>query len=207
MSPRPYKSALRAEQARRTRSVVLDAAERCFLRRGYAATTMKEIAAEAGVALQTVFAQGSKAAILLAAVDRGVAGGEGDEALLEQSVMQRLVAERDKAAKLQVLCELAVERTPSSGPMLRVFHAAAGGDAELAAAWEEYERRRYSDMRVLVESFAHLLRDGLDVDRATDIWWAMITDRTADMFVLGRGWTVQEYADWLVDAVDRLLLR
>ena len=46
---RNYSSPLRVEQARRTRLAVLDAAERCFLEWGYAATTMKDVAATAGV--------------------------------------------------------------------------------------------------------------------------------------------------------------
>jgi AcrR family transcriptional regulator len=64
---------LRAEQAQRTRAGVLEAAGRCFVARGYAGTTMRDIAEAAGVSVQTVFGQGSKAALLLASVDRAEA--------------------------------------------------------------------------------------------------------------------------------------
>jgi hypothetical protein len=37
---------------------------------------MKDIAAEAGVSVQTVFSQGGKAALLLACVDRAVVGDD-----------------------------------------------------------------------------------------------------------------------------------
>ncbi|MFI7129558.1 hypothetical protein ACIBQ1_27935 [Nonomuraea sp. NPDC050153] len=56
-------------------------------------------------------------------------------------------------------------------------------------------------------SFAHLLRPGLTVDQATDIFWVTFKEQTADAFLLDRGWTLADYADWFVDAVDRLLLR
>jgi AcrR family transcriptional regulator len=203
---RSYRSTLRAEQARRTRGIVIDAAEVCFLAHGYAATTMKEIAAEAGVSLQTVFAQGSKAALLLAVVDRGVAGDDADEAILQREPIRAFMEARDKAELLAALRVLVLRFLPPSEAPLRVFKDAAGGDPELAAAWAEYERRRYTDALAMIGSMAHLLRDDLTVEQATDIYWATLTVETARNFRAVRGWSIDRYADWLVDAVDRLLL-
>ncbi|HEU4426082.1 MAG TPA: helix-turn-helix domain-containing protein, partial [Pilimelia sp.] len=53
---RGYRSPLREEQARRTRHAILDAARRLFGQRGYAGTTVAQIAAESGVAVDTVYA-------------------------------------------------------------------------------------------------------------------------------------------------------
>jgi AcrR family transcriptional regulator len=203
---RSYRSSLRAEQARRTRGIVIDAAATCFLRQGYAATTMKEIAAEAGVSLQTVFAQGGKAALLLAVVDRGVAGDDADEALLQREPIRAFMEARGKAERLSALRVLVLRFLPPSEAPLRVFKDAAGCDPELAAAWAEYERRRYSDAQAMIGSMAHLLRDGLSVERATDIYWATLSTETARNFRAVRGWSIDEYADWVVDAFDRLLL-
>jgi AcrR family transcriptional regulator len=204
---RTYRSALRAEQASRTRRMVIDAAATCFLRDGYAATTMKAIAAEAGVSLQTVFAQGSKAALLLAVVDRGVAGDDGDEALVEREPIRAFLAARGKAEKLAAMRVLVLRFLPSSEAPLRVFRDAAAVDPELATAWAEYERRRYSDALVMIGSMAHLLRAGLTVERATDIYWATLSIETAHNLRHARGWSLDEYADWVVDTTDRLLLR
>lgn len=204
---RTYRSALRAEQAGRTRAVVLDAAGACFARDGYTRTTMKGIAAEAGVSLQTVFTQGSKPALLLAAVDRAVAGDDADDAVLERADLQPLLASTDRAAKLAMLRDATVAYTRTAGPMIRVFRDAAAGDPELAAHWAEYERRRYADVRVLIGSFAPLLREEVDVDRAADIAWSIFTSETSDNLHHGRGWPVEEYANWLTDALDRLILR
>ena len=57
-----------------TRAAVLDAATRLFVSPGCAATTMKDIAAEAGVSVESVYAQGTKPALLLVCVDRALAG-------------------------------------------------------------------------------------------------------------------------------------
>ncbi|HEY6013057.1 MAG TPA: helix-turn-helix domain-containing protein, partial [Candidatus Limnocylindrales bacterium] len=58
---------LRAERAAVTRRRILEAARRRFADAGYGATTLREIAVAAGVAVQTVYAVfGSKASILRA---------------------------------------------------------------------------------------------------------------------------------------------
>src|ERR1700682_609385 len=53
-SRRTYNAAFRHEQARATRRRVLEAARRLFAARGYSTVTMREVASEAGVAVQTV---------------------------------------------------------------------------------------------------------------------------------------------------------
>lgn len=204
---RVYRSSLRAEQARQTRAGVLDAAGRCFLERGYAATTMKDVAAAAGVSVPTVFAQGSKATLLLACVDRAVVGDDEEAPLSQRGLFVAVVEATDLAQKLAATRELARRFLPQTIPMITVFAAAAAGDPEIAEAWAEYERRRLADQRVLIGSFQPWLREGLDPDRAAEIIWGVFGHEPVGNLVRVRGWSVDQYADFLVDAVDRLLLR
>src|SRR3954467_7608421 len=118
---RAYNSPLRAEQAQRTRTTVLDAAARCFLAEGYAATTMKDVAAAAGVSVQTVFGQGSKAALLLACVDRAVVGDDEDGPLAQREMVTRLLEAPDRAGKFAAAREMVMIYVPVSLPMIRVF--------------------------------------------------------------------------------------
>src|SRR5512132_3010793 len=72
---RPYRSAVRAEQAQRTRARIVEAARALFLERGVAATTITSVAEAAGVAPETVYAVfrskgGLLEAVVLAAVLR-----------------------------------------------------------------------------------------------------------------------------------------
>jgi AcrR family transcriptional regulator len=203
---RSYSSRVRAEQARRTRTAVLDAAQACFVEHGYAATTMKDISAAAGVSHQTVFTQGGKAALLLAVVDRAIVGDDQEQALVDRVPIRELIAERDKAVKLEMARATTARYWTSAHEPLRVFREAAASDPEIAAAWVEHERRRYADARVLVGSFKHLLRADLTVEQATDIYWSFASIDTLHNFLHGRGWTMGRYAHWLVDAIDRLLL-
>ena len=53
---RPYRSRLRTEQAAQTRLRILEASGSLFAERGYAATTIDAVAAQAGVAADTVYA-------------------------------------------------------------------------------------------------------------------------------------------------------
>src|SRR5258707_3090183 len=60
----------RAEQARATRRRIAGQAQELFLRQGYAATTLDQIASKAGVAMQTVYLHfGNKGTLLKHALD------------------------------------------------------------------------------------------------------------------------------------------
>ena len=75
---RRYNSSGRREQARRTRELLMDTAERQFLDAGYAATTVGGIAAEAGVSVETVYkAFGGKSGLVRAIYDWGLLGPAG----------------------------------------------------------------------------------------------------------------------------------
>jgi AcrR family transcriptional regulator len=62
----------RADARETTRRRVLEAAERLFREYGYAATTVRRIAAEAGVSAGTVVGVGEKDALLIAIVDEWI---------------------------------------------------------------------------------------------------------------------------------------
>jgi len=203
---RMYRSPLREEQARQTRAAVLDAAGRCFLAGGYAPTTMRDISAAAGVSVQTVFGQGSKAALQLACVDRAVVGDDEAVALSAREPFVRFVVAENRTGKLAALADLGRTYVPQALPIIGVFAAAAAGDPELGQAWEDYERRRREDARVLVASLEPWLRKGMDVETATDIFWGVFSHAPVEALMGRAGWTLDRYVDFLIDAVERLLL-
>ena len=90
---RAYRSSHRQEQARRTRRRGVDAATAAFLRRGYAATTVRAVAADAGVSVPTVEAAfGSKTRLLMAAIDVAIAGDDELVAMLDREWTDRAAA-------------------------------------------------------------------------------------------------------------------
>ena len=103
----------RAEGERRaTRRRVVGAAHRLFVDKGYVATTIADIAEEAGVAIQSVYKAGkSKADLLHAAVDLAVAGDDEDVLLTDRPPFAAI-----PGGFLDVLIADAEGRTSSPSP-------------------------------------------------------------------------------------------
>src|SRR5687767_8230835 len=79
------KNGVRAAKAAATRARMLAAARSLFVARGYTATTMRSIADEAGVAVQTMyFTFATKRAVLSELLDLEVAGDTAPVATLER---------------------------------------------------------------------------------------------------------------------------
>ena len=101
---RPYRSVLRAEQAKLTRSRILDAAESLFLTHGYGATTIAAIAEEAGVAVDTVYGTfGSKKGVLKSLMDVRVVGDDEAVPLLQRDEPKAAAAEADQHRRVEMV--------------------------------------------------------------------------------------------------------
>jgi AcrR family transcriptional regulator len=93
---RRYDSTRRREQAAATRLEILEAAQRLFERDGYVATTMAAVAAEAGVALKTVYvAFETKGGLLRALWHLRLRGDEADIPIPERQWYREVIAEPD----------------------------------------------------------------------------------------------------------------
>src|SRR5437868_3181359 len=100
---RAYDSPRRREQAAATRLQILEAAERLFERQGYAATTMAAIAAEAGVALKTVYVVfETKRGVLRALWNLRLRGDEGDAPVADRPWYREVVQEPDPERQLRL---------------------------------------------------------------------------------------------------------
>ena len=100
---RRYNSPRRREQAAATRRSILDAAQRLFERQGYAATTMEAIAAEAGVALKTVYVVfETKSGLLRALWDLRLKGDEDDAPVAERQWYLEVIEEPDPERQLRL---------------------------------------------------------------------------------------------------------
>ena len=105
----------RQEQARQNRRAVLDAAQRLFVEQGYAATTVAEIAAAAGVSVETVYkAFGNKPGLVKAVFDVVVVGDDDDVPMMQREFVQRNIAEPDPRRKLKDYGDHLAELAPRS---------------------------------------------------------------------------------------------
>lgn len=197
---RPYDNRNRREQARQTRRRVVEAARRLFVRDGYASTTIQALADEAGVAVQTVYASfGSKLEVLKQLFDTSIVGDDEDVPLTKRSDWQAWAAERDAERQVELFSRANRKVSERTSDVVGVVAAAASLHPEIAHMWEEAEGARYADQRRLADSLARRgkLRRGLSARRAADIIWTLAGPGTYTDLVRRRGWSGEDYEQWL----------
>src|SRR3954447_16111547 len=125
---RRYDATGRRVRAEATRDRVVEAASRVFLAHGYAGATIPAIAAEAEVALQTVYrAAPGKAGLLAVAVTAAVAGGSARAVtpVEERPAIRAIMEEPDPSEQLRLYAHTQPGIWERVGPLLRVLEAAA----------------------------------------------------------------------------------
>lgn len=199
----------RSRQAAATRRRIVDAAARLFLQRGYAATSINAIAAEAGVAVQTVYAaMRTKRDILEQVIQLSVRGEEDNVSLAESAHWREMEVEADPREKLTKFVRLHREICEREAGLFVVLETAAALDAEIEPLLRDKERFRYEDQRRVARSLGRQgeLRTGLSARKAADIIWALASERIYLALVQERGWTVEHYEAWLTDQLIAGLL-
>ena len=206
---RGYDSPRRREQAAATRREILSAAQRLFESRGYAATTMAAIAAEARVALKTVYvAFETKSGLLRALWHLLLRGDEGDTPMGQRQWYRELLAEPDPERQLRLLARGSRLVKLRAAALMDVIRSAAPTDPDIAALWSRIQSDFYDIQRPVVAMLAekNALRPGLDVDGATDILWTLNHPDVWQLLVVQRGWTPERYEEWFGDAICAQLL-
>jgi AcrR family transcriptional regulator len=205
---RRYQSALRKAHAETTRAAVLDAAGVLFVREGYLRTTMKAIAAEAGTSVETVYAQGGKAALLLACVDRALGGDDEDVPLTDRADFAAALTQPSAADAIEAFVRAMARVAVRAGGLLVAFEDAASADVPTAELWAAAERDRRADLRRLVQAVvAHgPLPRGWSVDTATDALWLIVTPRTAHTALQTLGWSEDLLVECVTAQIRALLL-
>src|SRR3954453_21414411 len=137
---RRYDSRRRREQAEGTRTAILEAAERQFEAHGYAATTMAAIAAEAGVALKTVYlAFETKSGVLRALWNLLLRGDEDDVPVMNRAWYLEVLDEPDPARKLELNARNSRAAKERIAGVLGVIRHAAPLDPDIDALWSRIQ--------------------------------------------------------------------
>ena len=190
---RSYSSALRREQAAQTRERVVDAAARLFIAQGYPATTVREIAKEAGVAVDTVYATfGSKARVLTALIDRNLAPA-GEQTVLGRPEALEVRDEPDQRAQVRLFARDMARISERVRPVFEMLRIAAASDPDVAPVYAEMENQRAHNMGVAAEWIAANGDLRVGVERAADIIWALASPDIARLLCDVRGWSTNDY--------------
>jgi AcrR family transcriptional regulator len=205
----PATRASRADQAVATRRRIVEAAGRFFLRDGYAATTLQQIADEAGVAVQTVYFHfGNKRSVLKELVDVVAVGDDQPVALLDRPWVDELRTASGGSETVGLWLGASSKIFGRVAPILRIVRDAAGSDPEMAAQWDVNQKQRHTAHRALAEILdaKGALRPGLTVDEAADILFALISLEIYVLLTVERGWTPERWEHWAARTVADAVL-
>jgi len=203
---RAYSSPVRQEQAALTRSRILEAAGELFAAKGYARTTIREIAGSADVADDTVYAVfKSKARVLTALIDLRLAPS-GGASVLQRPEAQAVRDEPDQRRQLGLFARDMAAISTRVRPVYEILRTASAVEPEMATVYAEMNGSRLRNMR---EAADWIARNGplrVDADRAAKTIWALASPDVARLLCDEGGWTEDQYAAWLEESLIRLLL-
>ncbi|MEV4573545.1 helix-turn-helix domain-containing protein [Nonomuraea jabiensis] len=188
---------------------MVEQARELFAAKGYTPTTLEEIAAAAGVAVQTVYFHfGNKATVLKQVVDTLAVGDDEPIPVLDRPWVQQAREAVDGRQALAIW--LGGSRTIFTrlAPIMKIVRDAAGSDPEMAAQWATNQQQRYIAHQALADLLAdkHALRPQLTRRQAADIIYALISHEVFYLLTIERGWSPEQWQTWATETLATTLL-
>lgn len=206
---RIYQSELRAAGADETRRLILAAAGRVLVERGYGALRMERIASDAGVALDTVYAAvGKKPTLLRLLIETAISGSDVAVPAEERDYVRRIRAAPSAEAKLATYADALRSIHARLAPLVRALRDAAAQHAELASLWREISDRRHRNMFLFADELLGTgeVRAGLSREELADTLWTMGAPELYLLLTQDRGWSPERFSTWLASSWCRLVL-
>jgi AcrR family transcriptional regulator len=186
---------------------MVEAAYRLMSARGYMATTMADIAAEAGVAVQTVyFTFHTKPAVLRAAFEFAVKGDHMPDSPVQRPWFAAMEREPDHERALAIFVDASIEILRRVMPLTAVFKA-LGDDPEIVSFYELTGRLQRDGYRIVVDMLERKrpLRPGLTSDDATTILLVLVGMDVYRSMLVDHGWTESKWRSWVIRALTEAL--
>jgi AcrR family transcriptional regulator len=201
---RSYDSSRRQRQAAQTRADILDAARRLFADRGYPATTIEAVAAEAEVSPATVYSIfGSKRGLLAAFQEFMHAEVGYDER------RRQLDAAADPATQIAAGVRISLSFPRRYGDVMAAMLSARGVDPEIDEFLDQgLTRGHRGGWGILAARLAATgaLRPGLTEKEAGDLGSALTRPEIYRLLASEYGWPHERIEDVLSDTLRRALL-
>lgn len=205
---RSYDSSGRQEQARQTKLAIIRAAQRLFIAQGYGRTTIAEIAADAGVSAETVYAAfKNKPTLLHRAWDITIGGDDENVVFHERPEVVAIRSEPDLAKRLMLHATFSTATARRMTPFMRAIQAAAGSEPAAAKMLTEMNRQRLVGLAVMASEAAETGQLAVSEEECRDIVWSFTDGTLWHQLVVERGWTDERYADWVGRMWVQMLVR
>ena len=206
---RKYDSSRRKLMALETRKQIAESARVLFFERGYAGTTIESIAKVSGVSTETVYAIfQNKRTILSHLMDIAVGGDELPIKLVDRPGPQAVFHETDPVQQIKLFSRDISKILVRAAPVFEILRSTAKSDDEIAGLVKDRLKGRMENMKVFVQHVDknHGLRDGLNVQSAADIVWAITSPEVFLLLTRDQNYSLEKYENWLESTLERLLL-
>jgi AcrR family transcriptional regulator len=193
----------RQEYAQATRQAIVDAARRLFAERGYFATRVEDIAAEAPVAPATVYAvTGGKQGLLNELITTWTSDP------IVAATISHIRASRDAAGVIREVAAVSRQMREQFADVMRVMLTTAPHDAAVAAQMEKATAVYRAAFVPIAEQLDKLraLRRGIDVAQAVDVLWFYFGYGSYFTLLDENSWSYERAERWLADQACRELL-
>jgi len=193
---------LRERRAQLTRDEILGAARRLFAERGYARTSVRDIAKAAGVSAQTVYdSVGSKQALVSSLND--LIDAEAGIAAIARAAAESADPGEVAATNARITRSI----LEHCGDIIHALVTGAAAEPELAAVLAEGQRRHVEGSGRVVALLRGLDAPGhIDPDAAVETLAAITDIRVALVLQEDYGWSLDRVESWMGDASRALLL-
>jgi AcrR family transcriptional regulator len=201
---RVYRSDARTELAIQTKKRILDGAKRLFQAKGFEDVTVEQLADAAQVSASTIYS--------LFKSKRGVLRVLMDEALPPDhfaALVKKAMQEKSAAAHLKISASMARQIYDAEKALMDIFRGASVISPELKLLEKERELRRYQRQEETIKRMAQSksLAKGIPVTQARDILWSFTGRDMYRMFVIDRGWSSDQYEQWLGELLIKTLIK
>lgn len=206
---RQYHSTVRSASAAATRARIRQAAARLFVAKGFVATTMREVAAEAGVGQRTLYdAFPTKAALFGHTLGVATVGDEEPVRVADRPQVLAAHTQPDPHTALAQSLDYATALLERAGDLIMVSVEAAGADPDMRAAADAGAKATYQIHLSLTQALhdKKALRPGLDPATAADILYALCSPHMHQLLRRHRRWSHARYRQWLQTVTTRELL-
>jgi AcrR family transcriptional regulator len=204
---RRYDSSARQADAQSRRVAIIEAAAKLFRDNGYAETTIAHVAAEAGVSAQLIYAAfNGKAGLLAGVLDRLAAGDDEPILMRDRPESLALADIKDPYERMRAAAALVADLNARVGPLVKLVDRVAGSDPAVAELYEAMLDNMREDYLVIAERLTRGMRPDLGLERVADMTRVITGVQVWHGLVVEGGFTQQQYADWLGDALIRLLV-
>lgn len=177
---------------------MLQAAGELFVRDGYGATTLQDVARTANVAVQTIyFTFGNKRSLLKELVDVTIAGDDESVVTMDRPWFREALEKETAQEHLRAHITGTRNILDRVSLLMEMVTVASATDPEVAELWPGNDPR-YTVQRAAAEAL--MAKPGacpeMSVEQAADVMYGLLSTELYLLFVRDRGWMPERWEEW-----------